>query len=362
MTKRRFSKRDNAALVSAIDYLLQTAHRLASPDGIPDTLMESAVLEDALVFLDDSETVKNANKEMARLEGENDVVFVNNSALGSKSYLLVMQENVPGLVPYSLLPRRNGITSAPKRILEKLDFLDVSKSLSRYQGHQPLIVEKHTDSHRGEGVKVCTPFQFLRKAKNDGLHIYQTFCYPWERLSPDGHMRDCRVVMIGGEPAGYYVRKAKEPLIDASTGKLIEYPPSLTRVLTNVVQGGEVESGLDADIKERLYGVSKVVHDFMVAYTRLLNDQVGIHQPDVRYGFLAVDFLFYSTGKEVVAEVDYVPDLSACPWKESFAESYMKYMAELSQDRRRIFLRNGSLLEEKKTAADKLGIPYGIIR
>jgi len=173
-------------------------------------------------------------------------------------------------------------------------------------------------------------------------------------------MRDCRVVLIDGEPAGYYVRKAKDPLIDTSTGKLIEYPPSLTRVLTNVARGGKVEDNLDTDVGDRLYQGARSVHSFMEAHSRSLNEQLGI-QRDIRYGLLAVDFLFYSTGQEVVAEADWIPDLSAYPRKNELAETYVKHMVTLSEGRRRILLRNSPLLAEKRAAAERLGIPYGII-
>lgn len=354
MTKRRFSRKEE----TGITYLLQAVRKLAPSD---EDVLESAVLEDALAFLSGLETVKAANESMAHLEREKDVVFVNNSCLSGKDYLLVMQYNDPSSVPYTILPPKIGIKSIPQEFLRRLKFMGVSKLLSKEQGYPPLIVEKRRDSHRGKGLQVFTPRQFLRNAKNDGSHIYQTFCYPWERLSPDGHMRDCRVVLIDGEPAGYYLRRARDPLIDTSTGKLIEYPPSLTRVLTNIAQGGEVETDIDTDLRDRLYENSRIMHKFIVGYTRLQNRLVGVRQEDVRYGLLAVDFLFYSTGQEAVAEVDWVPDLSAYPRKDELAETYMRHMAELSDGRRRIFLRNGPLIAEKRAAADRLGIRYGVI-
>jgi len=159
MSKRRVSKREKAAL----RYLLQAVHRLAVP-GILGPLMESVVLEDAL-SIERFETVMTANERMAVLERENDVVFVNNSSIGSKNYLLVMQEVAPGSVPYSFLPYRNGIGSIPGGFVRKLGFLSTSNIFAKEQGYPPLIVEKHADSHRGEGLRVLTLSNFCVKPK-----------------------------------------------------------------------------------------------------------------------------------------------------------------------------------------------------
>lgn len=302
------------------------------------------------------------NSEMAYLERERNVRFVNNFVYPGKYYLSFILENLPDIMPLSFMPHRmRGITSKLKQNMRKFDFLLASRTSSHSQHQRHLIVGKNMDSHRGEGIKVQTPLQFLREGRDDGTKFYQTFCFPSDKISPDGHMRDCRVVLIKGDPVGYYVRRAKEPLIDARTGRLIEYPPSLDRVLTNVFQGGTVETNLDESVVNSLFEVSRDMHKVITIYSHVLDKFLGQPPREIRYGLLSVDFLFYSTGRPVVSEIDWAPDLSTYPNKQRLADIYLDHMTELAEGRREILFRTGPLIEELKTATRRKGIKYGVL-
>jgi glutathione synthase/RimK-type ligase-like ATP-grasp enzyme len=205
----------------------------------------------------------------------------------------------------------------------------------------PLFVVKPSRGHRGEDIKVVSKKELTTVCGEKGGIIVQRFWWPWRK---SGQVQDARVVTINGEPRDFCVRQAKEQLIDPKSGRLIEYPPSLSRVLANIAQGGTV-----AEVPRRLQGklfnlareTCSVIREHAL-WVRENNMKVDNPQ-EVNLGLMSVDILLGEEGL-AVCEVDTFPGLSFFPNLDRLGKAYVDYLKnQTQQGERPVLLFQGVL-------------------
>ena len=124
-------------------------------------------------------------------------------------------------------------------------------------------------------------------------------------------MRDARILLIGGEPSLTYIRKAKNPIL--KDGKIIEYPPSKSRYLTNISQGGSREE-IPKALREKCTKLAKETHkailDSLKKGDKILEEEklIKFKENHMNFGWGSVDLLFSEDEKIKVCEIHAAPD------------------------------------------------------
>ena len=193
---------------------------------------------------------------------------------------------------------------------------------------QDFYIIKSVRSHRGKGIKIVSEAELSSIQTDEEVLIVQRFWWPRRE---NGYVRDVRVVTINGEPRDFCVRQAKEPLVDLKTGKLVEYPPSLSQVLANVAQGGTVVK-VPRRLQNRLFDLARVTCSAIKDYAIWVREKyMKANIPEkVNLGLMSVDILLGEEGL-AVCEVDTLPDLHFFPDLRRVGKPYVDYLKDQTE-------------------------------
>lgn len=327
-------------------------------DAIPLDPIEAVIEKDKHPNL--GEILKEYGRKVKGFE-ENGIERVNNFELLSKFYLpfLAQTQQIP--MPYTeFVKEHEHFYRAMKKITSS-----INRTAS---GYPPLIVKKPIgesggeDLHGGKRVEVFKPsFKLLLRTFSEDI-ILQEFVYPPLEIFRDGYIKDTRIVMINGEPSVWYMRRAKERLIDPFTNALIEYPPSKSRFLTNVVQGGTVEE-LPKELRDKSLEFARKVYGSVLKWGKFYREELLDINGEPRCGFCSIDLIYKSDGSPSLMEVDFYPDINACQRLDRLAYRFGKYLRDLSNGLRKPIVLNdfsggNKLTKELIYQLEKMRVPF----
>jgi len=261
------------------------------------------------------------------LERKGTVIPNNFNLLGKRFYTLFLRDQHIPLPDFEILDQDN-------RSLSPEQMTRLVSSSSR--NYPRLFIVKSTESHRGENIRVVAEEELGNiRSQETGL-IIQKFWWPRKE---DGSIRDSRVVTINGEPVAMAVRETKDPIIN-SAGDLIEYPPRLSRVLSNIVQGGKVVR-VKPDLRQEYFDLAREACQAIREYAsgvRKLIMHVGNPQ-EVNLGLLAIDIIEGEEGL-AVNEVDTFPGLDFFPGTEFrlIVRRYVDYLKSIAETQKKEIL------------------------
>lgn len=256
---------------------------------------------------------RQLGKIVNRLEKQG-VFIPNNFNLGGKWYLPVLKDlGIPVVYSQFLFSDRSSLSRSQ---IEQL----VDHCLP---GFPPLFVVKPVLGHRGEGIRAVEPEQLGRIEAGENGVVVQPFCWP---RKDKGLMVDVRVITLEGEPRVWCARQAGEPLINPVSGQLIEFPPSPSRFLANIAQGGEVVN-LPRSLQRKLFDLARRTCSAVETVAYLVRRRrMKVRNPGkINLGLISVDILLGEEGL-VVGEVDSNPQLYFFPDLTTLAKFYLDYL------------------------------------
>jgi len=290
------------------------------------------------------EYYKRIGVEVKKME-DNGVEMLNNFELMAKKYLFYLAQLNRIAMPYTetpVLEKREKAKDKTKKMLENIG--------KRSDGLPVLIVKKPnglfgSKSHGGEGIEILDPNKTDFKWNDNDL-IFQEFIYPPLDIFKDGYMRDARIILIDGEPKVWYMRRAKDRLINPITKKLDENLPSRSRFLSNLCQEGTYEEP-PKELKKKSFQFAREIYQEILDWGNLYRKVTWQIGGEAKCRFLAVDLLYDQNGNPKLLEVDTYPNMNLFPKGEVLAEKMASYLKELSGKTGKSILINNLFCDNK---------------